>query len=385
MTQRYDIAVIGGGMVGAAAALGVAKQGKKVALIEGVSPKAYDKLQPMDIRVSAISHSSVSLLEELGAWHTIHSMRVCPYRRLETWESPECRTKFNADSLGIDCLGYIVENRLVQSGLWQQIIHSHHIETYCPESLAAIELAADVNTVTLTSGKQLTAKLVVGADGADSMVRQKAGIGVTAWDYRQHCMLVNVATEKPQQDITWQWFTPDGPRAFLPLKGNQASLVWYDSPQRIRQLVAMEKEALKHEILCHFPKELGDIKVIQAGAFPLVRRHAQTYYKNRCVLVGDAAHTINPLAGQGVNLGFKDVAALLAILDQDEWHIEKRLLEYEKRRRADNLLMQSGMDFFYALFSNQAGPLKLARNMMLKAADSAGPLKEKVLRYALGL
>ncbi len=391
MTQQYDIAVIGGGMVGAAVALGVAKQGKKVALIEGVKPQAYDGSQPMDIRVSAISKCSVNLLEELGVWHAIQSMRVCPYRRLETWEHPDCRTKFDADSLGIDSLGYIVENRLIQLGLWESIIHCQNITIYCPDSLAAIEFtdgfnfADGSNLVTLTSGKQLITKLVVGADGAHSLVRQMAGIGITAWDYRQHCMLINVKTEQPQQDMTWQWFTPDGPRAFLPLKGNQASLVWYDSPARIAQLVAMEKEALKREIVSHFPKELGDIDVIQAGSFPLVRRHAQTYYKNRCVLVGDAAHTINPLAGQGVNLGFKDVAAFLSVLDQEQWNTEKALLEYEKRRRADNLLMQSGMDFFYTLFSNQTGPLKLARNMMLKAVDSAEPLKKKVLRYALGL
>ncbi len=385
MTQQYDITVIGGGMVGAALALGAAKQGKNVALIEGVRPKAYDKAQPMDIRVSAIAKFSVNLLEDLGAWHTIQSMRVCPYRRLETWEHPECRTKFDAKSLGIDTLGYIVENRLIQLGLWEQIVCRQNIKTFCPDSLAAIECNDDVNVVTLASGEQLTTKLVVGADGAHSLVRQIAGIGITAWDYRQHCMLINVTTAQPQQDITWQWFTPDGPRAFLPLNGNQASLVWYDSPLRIRRLVAMEKKALKQEIVAHFPDELGDIDVIEAGSFPLVRRHAQTYYKNRCVLVGDAAHTINPLAGQGVNLGFKDVAALLAVLDQPEWDTEKKLAEYEKRRRSDNLLMQAGMDVFYTLFSNQTTPLKLVRNMMLKAVDSAGPVKEKVLKYALGL
>jgi 2-octaprenyl-3-methyl-6-methoxy-1,4-benzoquinol hydroxylase len=197
-------------------------------------------------------------------------------------------------------------------------------------------------------------------------------------------MLINVETEKPQQDITWQWFTPTGPRSFLPLKGNQGSLVWYDSPKRIRLLSAMSTTALENEIATHFPKELGDVKVLQSGSFPLVRRHAQSYFKNRCILVGDSAHTINPLAGQGVNLGFKDVAVLLEVLNQPDWKSEQNLRQYEKRRRLDNLVMQSGMDLFYKTFSNDISAIKLARNTVLKLANNAGPLKEKVLRYALG-
>ncbi len=390
--NRYDIAVIGGGMVGAAMAIGFAQQGRSVVVVEGTEPKAFDSSQALDIRVSAISHQSVKLLESLGAWASIQAMRVCPYRRLETWEHPECRTRFHSNELSLEQLGYIVENRLIQLGLWQAFKQYDHLTLECPERLQHIEFG-DVNRVTLESGKQFEAQWVIGADGANSKVRQLAGIGVTAWDYRQHCMLINVKTELPQQDITWQQFTPSGPRSFLPLcslkeegkEVGQGSLVWYDSPKRIKQLCAMTNAQLKEEILRVFPSELGDIDVLQFGSFPLTRRHAQAYSNNGCVLVGDSAHTINPLAGQGVNLGFKDVDALLAITQGQDELTGELLTKYERTRRPDNLLMQTGMDVFYKGFSNDLGPLKFARNAALKLAEHSGPIKHQVLKYALGM
>lgn len=389
---KFDVAVIGGGMVGAATAIGFAQQGRQVAVVEGYASKAYSPDQPMDIRVSAISEHSVAILNQLGAWNNIEQMRVCPYRRLETWEHPECRTRFHSDELDMQQLGYIVENRLIQLGLWQAFEQHENITLFCPDKLDTIEFG-ETNKVVLESGQSITADLVVGADGANSKVRQLAGIGITAWDYRQHCMLINVQTALPQQDITWQQFTPTGPRSFLPLATldgqldgtGQGSLVWYDAPKRIKQLCAMTPEQLKEEVMIHFPTELGDIKVLQSGSFPLTRRHAQSYHRNGCVLVGDSAHTINPLAGQGVNLGFKDVEALLEVAkgaSQLDQHVLKK---YECKRRPDNLLMQSGMDFFYKGFSNDIAPLKLVRNAALKIAENAGPLKAQVLKYALGM
>ncbi|PNH81075.1 2-octaprenyl-3-methyl-6-methoxy-1,4-benzoquinol hydroxylase [Vibrio diazotrophicus] len=380
----FDIVVIGGGMVGAAAAIGFAKQGRKVAVVEGAKPHAFEPSQAMDVRISAISQTSVDLLDSLGAWESIEAMRVCPYRRLETWEHPECRTRFSAQSLGLEQLGYMVENRVIQLGLWSSMETYSNITLFCPDKLSNIQFG-DRQSIELDSGAQLVCDWVIGADGANSQVRACANIGVTAWDYRQHCMLINVETQKPQQDITWQQFFPSGPRSFLPLNGNQASLVWYDSPSRIKQLGMMTNEQLRLEILIHFPQELGDIKVLQKGSFPLTRRHAQTYIKNHCVLVGDSAHTINPLAGQGVNLGFKDVATLLDCTNTLEELTTSAFRSYERKRRPDNLLMQTGMDFFYKTFSNDIAPLKFARNAALKLAEQAGPAKEQVLRYALGL
>lgn len=383
--DNYDIVVVGGGMVGAATAVGFAQQGRKVALVEGHAPSAFDNQQAMDLRVSAISHTSVELLDALCSWESIKSMRVCPYSELETWEQPQGRIHFDANEVELEQLGYIVENRVIQLGLWQECANRSHIEMICPDTLDSISGTA----VKLTSGRVLNAKLIVGADGANSNVREQAKIGITAWDYRQHCMLINVETERPQQPITWQWFTPSGPRSFLPLQGNQASLVWYDSPQRIRELSHLNPEQLRQQVLSHFPSRLGDIRVIDHGAFPLVRRHAQSYASGNCVLVGDAAHTINPLAGQGVNLGFKDVACLLKELDgvvlDDIEALAKGLARYGKTRHVDNLLMQTAMDVFYKGFSNELTPVKFARNLALLVADKSGPIKKQALKYALGM
>ncbi|MDE1250165.1 2-octaprenyl-3-methyl-6-methoxy-1,4-benzoquinol hydroxylase [Vibrio aestuarianus] len=382
--DNFDVVIVGGGMVGAAVALGFAKQGRTVAVIESCIPEAFDASQAFDLRISAISQTSVQLLESLGAWESIARMRTCPYRRLETWEHPECRTRFNSEDLALPQLGYMVENRLIQLGLWQQFEHYPNLTLLCPEKLERIDFD-ELNTVHLQSGKSLKAQWVVGADGANSKVRQLAHIGVTAWDYRQQCMLINVETEMPQQDITWQQFFPSGPRSFLPLLGQQASLVWYDSPARIRQLCALDADALRGEILSHFPQELGDIKVLKWGAFPLTRRHAQQYSKRQCVVVGDAAHTINPLAGQGVNLGLKDAKVLLNVTEGKARLSDDLLYEYQCRRYPDNLLMQTGMDLFYKTFSNQVPPVKLLRNAVLKLAEHSGPVKGQVLKYALGL
>lgn len=385
--KQFDIIVVGGGMVGAAVALGLARQGKRVAMVERRAPEAFSPDQPMDLRVSAISPASVSLLQSLKVWNDVLAMRVCPYRRLETWEHPECRIRFSADSMDLQQLGFIVENRILQLALWHACEAQENLDIFCPGNILAMRPENHGHSVELDDGSILYGHWLVGADGANSRVRDYAKIGVTAWDYRQHCMLVNVKTELPQQDITWQWFTPEGPRSFLPLPGHQGSLVWYDSPARIKALCAMSPTALRDEILTHFPRELGDIEVLQQGAFPLTRRHAQRYYNQQIVLLGDAAHTINPLAGQGVNLGFKDVDALLDVVADAgaEWANDSVLAAYERKRKPDNLIMQTGMDVFYGGFSNDITPLKVLRNVGLKLAENSGPVKRQVLKYAMGL
>ncbi|WP_158174903.1 2-octaprenyl-3-methyl-6-methoxy-1,4-benzoquinol hydroxylase [Grimontia hollisae] len=385
--KQFDIIVVGGGMVGAAVALGLARQGKRIAMVERRAPEAFSSDQPMDLRVSAISPASVSLLQSLKVWNDVLAMRVCPYRRLETWEHPECRIRFSADSMDLQQLGFIVESRILQLALWHACEAQENLDIFCPGNIVAMRPENHGHSVELDDGSILYGHWLVGADGANSRVRDYANIGVTAWDYRQHCMLVNVKTELPQQDITWQWFTPEGPRSFLPLPGHQGSLVWYDSPARINALCAMSPTALRDEILTHFPRELGDIEVLQQGAFPLTRRHAQRYYNQQIVLLGDAAHTINPLAGQGVNLGFKDVDALLDVVADAgvEWANNGVLAAYERKRKPDNLIMQTGMDVFYGGFSNDIAPLKLLRNVGLKLAENSGLVKRQVLKYAMGL
>lgn len=385
--EQCDIAIVGAGMVGAATACLLAAQGLSVRVIETQLPEQYAPEQPLDLRVSAISQASVALLEQAGAWHHLQQMRLCPYRRLETWELDGFATRFNAADLGLPQLGYIIENRLVQLALLKRMEDFPNIQTHTPAAVTSLRQSADEAVLTLDDGTELAARWVLACDGAESHTRKLAGIGVSRFEYRQHCMLINIDTDFAQEDITWQQFTPSGPRAFLPLTGQHGSLVWYDSPARIRALAAMSNEALAVEVRRHFPSRLGGFTVTGKGSFPLVRRHANDYHAGRVVLLGDAAHTINPLAGQGVNLGFKDVACWADLLQGAgaDWHQLALAERYERRRRPDNLLMQSGMDLFYGVFSNEIGPLKLARNLALNLAEKAGPLKEMALRYALGL
>ena len=385
--EQCDIAIVGAGMVGAATACLLAAQGLSVRVIETRLPEQYAPEQPLDLRVSAISQASVALLTRAGAWQYLQQMRLCPYRRLETWELDGFATRFNAADLGLPQLGYIIENRLVQLALLRRMEDFPNIQTHTPAAVTSLRQSADEAVLTLDDGSELAARWVLACDGAESHTRKLAGIGVSRFEYRQHCMLINIDTDFEQEDITWQQFTPSGPRAFLPLPGRHGSLVWYDSPARIRALAAMSNEGLAAEVRRHFPSRLGGFAVTAKGSFPLVRRHANDYHAGRVVLLGDAAHTINPLAGQGVNLGFKDVACWRDLLQGAgaDWHQLALAGRYEWRRRPDNLLMQSGMDLFYGVFSNEIGPLKLARNLALNLADKAGPLKEMALRYALGL
>lgn len=387
---NYDVVVVGGGMVGAAAALGLAQTGWSVALLEHEAPTAFDTNSAPDLRVSAIGCASVALLKQLQVWPRVQQMRYAPYRRLETWEQPGSQVIFDATSLALPELGFMVENRVLQLALWQQMEECPNLTLLCPSRLQSMVRVDEHWKVTLDAQQEIQGRLVIGADGANSLVRRLAGIGTSGWQYRQSCMLITVETDTAQQDTTWQQFFPTGPRAFLPLFDNWASLVWYDSPQRIRQLQAMPMLQLSQEVAAAFPSRLGAVKAIAAGSFPLVRRHAQQYVQPGLVLLGDAAHTINPLAGQGVNLGYRDVDALLDVLNQareqaELWHSEPVLQRYQRRRRTDNLIMQSGMDVFYTAFSNNLPAVKFVRNLALMTAQRAGKLKEHALKYALGL
>ncbi|QIM63839.1 2-octaprenyl-3-methyl-6-methoxy-1,4-benzoquinol hydroxylase [Pasteurellaceae bacterium Orientalotternb1] len=388
--KQQDVIVIGGGMVGAAAALGLTKIGLNVALIEKNPLPTFTAGEPYDVRISAISAASVALLEQLGAWQTIEGMRVCAYDGLETWEIGGFNTAFHASELGLEQLGFMVENNLIQIGLWQAL------QAYpnCTQAVGFSQIFAhrenDIWTVTLDNDRQFSAPILLACDGANSQARRWAGIGLTSWQYRQHCLLAVVKTQLPPQSVTWQQFFPSGPRAFLPLQGDNGCVVWYDSPQRIAELKSLSKAKLSAEINTHFPERLGQVEVVDFGSFPLTRQHAQSYVRQGVVLVGDAAHTINPLAGQGVNLGFKDVKVLLEVIAQavekgEDFTNEDVLRRYEKRRKPDNLLMQTGMDLFYKAFKTELLPVKIARNLALITAQRATPLKKRALKYALGL
>jgi 2-octaprenyl-3-methyl-6-methoxy-1,4-benzoquinol hydroxylase len=389
----FDVCIIGGGMVGSACAVGLAKLGLSVALIERYKPAAYSPEQAPDLRVSAVSYNSERYFQELGVWSDIEQMRLCPYRRLSVWENPKARTDFNCRDIGVSHLGHIVENRIIQLALHKTCVNLPNIHCFWQQDIKSIQLHPGIKVV-LANEQIIEAKIIVGADGVNSQVRLSANIGVQGWQYTQHAMGVNIKIAGPQQDITWQQFTAQGPLAFLPLYGQHAALVWYNHPSKINQLKSMSKVQLKQQIIAHFPPDLMDFEIIDFASFPLTRMHANQYVKNNVVLVGDAAHSINPLAGQGVNLGFKDVQVLVEVFAKQTENIKNCceterqnfawLMEYERCRRRDNLLMMSAMDSLYMAFGNNVAPIKLFRNIGLALANRAGPLKIKAMQYAMG-
>ena len=381
-------------MVGSACALGLAQLGLSVVLLERQPPQIFLKEQMPDLRVSAISLNSEQLLRELGGWAYIEAMRCCPYKHLSVWENKSCRTDFHSDTLNKPHLGHIVENRVIQLALHQRFAAFPNLRCIYDDAVESIKLQGHVE-IRLASGEILMSKILIGADGLNSMVRDAANIGVQGWQYGQQALGINIKTNTPQQDITWQQFTDKGPLAFLPLFDGYASLVWYNHSTQIQHLKKLTKKQLKQEVIKNFPNELVDFDILDWASFPLTRIHANQYVKGNTILIGDAAHSINPLAGQGVNLGFKDVQALLDVFsknldkftnnEQGPNQVYAWIKEYEVSRRGDNLLMMSAMDSLYASFGNNIPLLKFLRNVALKLANHAGPLKKRALQYAVGM
>lgn len=382
---KNKVIVVGAGMVGAAMAIKLAQQGKAVRIIEKklINPQQVLSSDQVDIRVSAINRFSEKLLDELGAMPLLKQSRLAPYQQLEAFERGGDNLLFDCADINTTHLGHLIENNLIQASLWQQF-EQYNIEVIEQATpITSIEQTSDA--ITLVYGEQTyTADLVIAADGGQSQLRAKANIGITGWQYQQHCMGVLIKLDAPQQVKTWQQFTPTGPLAFLPMQAPYANLIWYDDANTLQSFKGLNPLQLKTHIVKKFPELAGDFTVLKHAVFPLARQHANKYSQGRLVLVGDAAHTINPLAGQGVNLGFQDVVALAQVLlSADDIGCPLKLNEYEKSRRKANLLMMSMMDACYFGFSNQIAPLKWARSQFLKIANNTGPLKNWVLKYAI--
>lgn len=380
--QKFDVLVFGAGMVGASAALGLARQGKKVAVIEPNLPSTALSEQP-DMRVSAISLGTQRFIESLGAWQYLKEHRLNPYNQLSVWEDNHTHTSFEADLIGETRLGTILENRHLQCALLEALKQYPSVSWYCDAELV------DPNTGAVRcDGEDIVAQLIVVAEGAQSKTRQQLGIGTSGWQYQQQVLAVSITLPDDSGSHTWQRFMPTGPKGFLPLFGHFASLVWYGDKTELSMLSGLSHNELKGRLIQTFDGLSMDMHIDAKAMFPISRMHAKQYGRGRALLVGDAAHTINPLAGQGANLGFKDVECLLSILQNNQellGSVDTLIKSYERKRRPDNLLMMSMMDGFYATFSNDNLFLKHARNTGLAIAQKMPFAKQQVLKYATGL
>jgi 2-octaprenylphenol hydroxylase len=391
--KTYDIVIVGAGMVGATLACTLGESHLNVALIEGQPPAAFDPQGEYDLRVSAITLASRAIFENLGAWPTMVARRVSPLRGMRVWDADgDARIAFDSAELGEAELGYIIENRVVAAGLWDRLRDLGTVELVCPASIAALALRDDGADVTLTDGQRLRTRLVVGADGARSQVRSLAGIATRGWGYQQDAIVTTVHTEQAHQEIAWQRFLPTGPLAFLPLnEPHLCSIVWSCARPRGSELMALDDVTFLQELQTAFGDDLGRLEAIGArAAFALSLSHAEHYVLPRLALIGDAAHTVHPLAGQGVNLGLGDAAVLAEVIDearrtQRDIGALPTLRRFERWRKGDNLAMLGVTDAFQHLFGANRAALAPIRNAGMGLFNRLTPAKRWVMLRAMGL
>ncbi len=390
MARDYDVIIVGAGIVGATLARALAGSTLRVALIDGRAP-ALDPVDDYDLRVSAITLASQQVFETLGVWAGMQTRRVSPFREMRVWDAVgEGSIHFDSAEIGASQLGHIIENPVIIAALLEDLAASGNVDTHYPNTITAIRESDRVH-VTLADGEQLSALVLVGADGADSAVRRHAGIESRGWSYDQKGIVATVRTAQPHRETAWQRFLPTGPLAFLPLADGRCSIVWSNDTTRADELLALDEDAFCSALAQAFDHVLGEVRETSPrAAFPLARAHAAAYVQPRLVLIGDAAHTIHPLAGQGANLGIADAATLAEVLceasaAQKDIGALSVLRRYERWRKGDNLATMTVMDGFKRLFGTDNAPLARLRSLGMNAADAATPLKNVLVRRAMGM
>jgi 2-octaprenylphenol hydroxylase len=396
METRADLLIVGAGMVGSALALALRDSGLNIVVVDGgpLTVKPFVADAPFEARVSALSIASQRILERLGVWEGILARRVSPYGDMHVWDgSGTGKVHFSASSVHAEVLGHIVENRVVQDALVERLQESS-IGLLADARLEQMRRSGDDWLLTLSDGRLLRSPLVVAADGANSTVRRMTGTATREWDYLHHAIVTSVRTAETHRRTAWQRFTDDGPLAFLPLERegeHWCSIVWSVTPEQSERLMKLDAERFCRELETAFEGCLG--QVISADprlCVPLRQRHAKRYVAEGLALIGDAAHTIHPLAGQGVNLGFLDAAVLAEVLrgavERGERLADERVLSrYERRRMPHNLALMVAMEGFERLFQADALPVRLLRNAGLKMVGRSAPAKALFMRQALGL
>lgn len=389
--ETYDIIIAGGGMVGAAVACALSGHGLRIAVVERQQPELDWGRDEIDLRVSAINHASQNLLTNLGAWSSIEEHGIQAYREMRVWDNLAMGDiHFDSAGIGEANLGHIIQNRAIQASLWESMQSRDDITLLTPASIMQIDETDNGLALQLDNGTTLECQLAVAADGASSRLRDMAGIAVDVHDFRQFGVVATVETLEGHAETAWQRFLPNGPLAFLPVARGHCSIVWSTTDEESQQLLDMTTDDFCKALNAASEGRLGHIDCDDRRArFPLRSQHAESYLSGRVVLVGDAAHQIHPLAGQGVNLGFRDAAMLAEVLlaaksANEPWYSRPVLRRYERARRGDNQLTRKSMEAFNNLFSNHIPPLKLVRNLGLRLADRSSTAKGFFMQHALG-
>ncbi|MFD2191383.1 UbiH/UbiF/VisC/COQ6 family ubiquinone biosynthesis hydroxylase [Pistricoccus aurantiacus] len=398
--NQAEVLIVGGGIVGLGLAALLGEAGVEVSLIDaGPAPASTDlkstAAQRPDLRVSALNPISQRLLQTLGAWSCMETQRVTPYYAMQVWDSQGSgEIHFSADQAGVPVLGHIVENIVTQQALAARLEQLPTVTTHYSAKVVALEEAPRGRRLRLENGEQLDAPLVVAADGARSPLRDLAGIDVDSRDTGHAALVTTVRVARGHGGVARQVFLSGGPLAFLPVdvagRDDHCSIVWSTSPADAERLASLTPTALAGELEQAFEVRLGAVEVVdRAVSLPLVQRHAKEYVRDGFALIGDAAHSIHPLAGQGVNLGLMDAAVLaeelLSARTRGARLGDPRILNrYARRRRGDNAGMLALMDGFRLLFGSTHPALVLARNLGLGGVDRLTPLKRLLMHQAIG-
>ena len=386
--KRHEVVVVGGGVVGAATALALLREGFDVALIEKGSAPAPWKPEHYDARVYALSPGTARFLETCGVWSRITAQRASPYNRMQVWEgTPLQSLTFDAAELAVPQLGHIVEDSLLRATLWSALGNA----AMTGVQVKHLALESGRARLQLSNGEMLGAELVVAAEGADSPLREWAGIDVGGWAYPQRSIVCNVTTGKPHRGVAYQRFMPGGPLAFLPLADGRSSIVWSTDTAEAEELMALADAEFRVRLTEAFQRHLGEITAADKRfAFPLRLQHAQSYVAAGIALVGDAAHVIHPMAGQGLNLGLADVEALVTVLvdarKQKKSLGSLRVLQrYERQRKAENVEALALVDGLHRLFRLRAPEVGGLRELGMSLVGRAGMVKTALAKRAMGI
>jgi 2-octaprenylphenol hydroxylase len=392
MSERFEVIVVGGGMVGAAVACALGHGGVRAALLDKAEPARQWPPEPIDIRVSALTRASRLMLEQLGAWPGMVRRGVSACREMRVFDArADGELHFDCADTEYNELGHIVENRVTVAALWDVLDTLDSVDCITPAKVSGIESEPEGVRLRLDDGRTFTANLVIAADGNDSALRKMAGIGVTGWDYGQHGLVATVTTELSHRAMAWQRFLDEGPLAFLPLANGQCSIVW-----TLRSDTAKAHLALPDTDFLAVLEQASDgllgrmLAVGPRAAFPLRFQYANSYTADHLALVGDAAHVMHPLAGQGANAGLLDAAAIAEIIlearrGQRSLSGRRFLRRYERWRKGDNLIMMGSMDVLNKAFGIQSREVAELRSTGMRWINQAGLLRNYFNRYAMGL